>query len=51
MTTTTEAVYELGVFRPLTQQVFARYADKEWSFTDCASRVVLEKSGTVTVVL
>ena len=24
-------------------QVFARYADKEWSFTDCTSKVVMEK--------
>ncbi len=26
-------------------QVFTRYADKEWSFTDCSSRVVMEKLG------
>lgn len=26
-------------------QVFTRYADKEWSFTDCTSRVVMEKMG------
>jgi hypothetical protein len=25
--------------------VFHRYADKEWSFTDCASKVVIEKLG------
>ncbi len=24
-------------------QVFSRYADKEWSFTDCTSKVVMEK--------
>ncbi len=23
-------------------QVFARYADKEWSFTDCTSKVIME---------
>jgi len=28
-----------------TWQVFAQFADKEWSFTDCASRVVMEKRG------
>ena len=28
-----------------TWQVFTRYADKEWSFTDCSSRVVMEKLG------
>lgn len=26
-------------------QVFTRYADKEWSFTDCTSKVVMEKMG------
>lgn len=26
-------------------QVFARYADKEWSFTDCTSKVIMEKLG------
>lgn len=26
-------------------QTFTRYADKEWSFTDCASKVVMEKLG------
>lgn len=26
-------------------QVFTRYADKEWSFTDCTSKVVMEKLG------
>ncbi len=24
-------------------QVFSRYADKDWSFTDCTSKVVMEK--------
>ena len=28
-----------------TWQVFTRYADKEWSFTDCSSKVVMEKLG------
>ena len=28
-----------------TWQVFTRYADKEWSFTDCSSKVVMEKFG------
>ncbi|HEX9987631.1 MAG TPA: hypothetical protein VGE45_04035, partial [Chloroflexia bacterium] len=26
-------------------QVFRTYADKEWSFTDCTSKVVIEKLG------
>ena len=26
-----------------TWQVFQRYADKDWSFTDCASKVVMEQ--------
>jgi len=26
-------------------EVFRRYADKEWSFTDCTSKVVIEKLG------
>lgn len=26
-------------------QVFRRYEDKEWSFTDCTSKVVIEKLG------
>jgi hypothetical protein len=26
-------------------QVFQSYADKEWSFTDCTSKVVIEKLG------
>ena len=26
-------------------QVFSRYADKEWSFTDCTSKVIMEKLG------
>ncbi|HTL90547.1 MAG TPA: hypothetical protein VL134_14195 [Leptolyngbya sp.] len=28
-----------------TWQIFQRFADKDWSFTDCASRVVMEKLG------
>jgi len=28
-----------------TWQVFAQFADKEWSFTDCASRVVMARLG------
>lgn len=28
-----------------TWQVFTRFADKEWSFTDCSSKVVMEKLG------
>lgn len=27
----------------LTWEIFQRFSDKEWSFTDCASRVVMEK--------
>ena len=27
----------------LTWQVFQRFSDKDWSFTDCASKVVIEK--------
>ncbi|MGY6528707.1 MAG: type II toxin-antitoxin system VapC family toxin [Cyanobacterium sp.] len=27
----------------LTWEVFSRFADKEWSFTDCSSKVVMEK--------
>lgn len=26
-----------------TWQVFQRFSDKEWSFTDCSSKVVMEK--------
>ena len=26
-------------------QVFSRYADKEWSFTDCTSKFIMEKLG------
>src|SRR5437899_2552668 len=26
-----------------TWRVFERYADKDWSFTDCSSRVVMER--------
>ena len=29
-------------------QVFRNYADKEWSFTDCTSKVVMEKLGVTT---
>ena len=28
-------------------QVFTQYADKEWSFTDCTSKVVMEKFGMI----
>jgi predicted nucleic acid-binding protein len=28
--------------------VFRRFADKDWSFTDCTSKVVLESLGSVT---
>jgi len=28
-----------------TWQVFRRYNDKEWSFTDCSSKVVMEALG------
>jgi uncharacterized protein len=28
-----------------TWDVFRRYADKEWSFTDCSSKVVMERLG------
>jgi predicted nucleic acid-binding protein len=42
----------LGTIHFLTQaefgealQVFQRYADKEWSFTDCTSKVIIEKLG------
>ena len=28
-----------------TWEVFTRYADKEWSFTDCSSKVVMDKLG------
>ena len=27
----------------LTWQVFSRFSDKEWSFTDCSSKVIIEK--------
>ncbi len=30
--------------------VFQQYADKEWSFTDCTSKVVMEKQG-ITIAL
>ena len=29
-------------------EVFQRFADKEWSFTDCTSKVVIEKLGLST---
>ena len=29
-------------------QLFRNYADKEWSFTDCTSKVVIEKLGLTT---
>lgn len=29
----------------LAWEVFERYADKEWSFTDCVSRTVMERLG------
>ncbi len=28
--------------------VFTRFADKDWSFTDCASKVVMERLGITT---
>ncbi len=28
--------------------VFTRYADKDWSFTDCTSKVVMERLGLTT---
>lgn len=28
-------------------QVFTRYADKEWSFTDCSSKVIMEELGII----
>lgn len=31
-------------------EVFRIYDDKEWSFTDCASKVVMEKFGVMTAV-
>lgn len=31
-------------------QVFSTFHDKEWSFTDCLSRVVIERLGIVTAV-
>ena len=29
-------------------EVFRKFKDKEWSFTDCTSKVVMEKSGMTT---
>jgi predicted nucleic acid-binding protein len=31
-------------------QVFATYRDKAWSFTDCVSRVVMQRLGIMTAV-
>jgi predicted nucleic acid-binding protein len=31
-------------------RVFSTYLDKEWSFTDCVSRVVMERIGIATAV-
>lgn len=31
-----------------TWQVFQRFDDKDWSFTDCASKLVMEKLGILT---
>lgn len=31
-------------------EVFRTFADKEWSFTDCTSKIVNESLGTVAVV-
>lgn len=31
-----------------TWAVFQKYTDKEWSFTDCASKVIIEKLGLKT---
>ncbi|WP_330203747.1 type II toxin-antitoxin system VapC family toxin [Cyanobacterium sp. Dongsha4] len=30
-----------------TWEIFSRFADKEWSFTDCSSKIVMEKLGIV----
>ncbi|QJB29454.1 twitching motility protein PilT [Limnospira fusiformis SAG 85.79] len=27
----------------LTSQIFRQFSDKEWSFTDCSSKVIIEK--------
>jgi uncharacterized protein len=32
----------------LAWQVFRRFRDKDWSFTDCTSRVIIEKLGIPT---
>ena len=29
-------------------QVFRRFSDKEWSFTDCTSKVVMDRLGITT---
>lgn len=46
---------KLGLVHYLTQDditaawdVFRRFADKEWSFTDCTSKVVIESRGVTT---
>lgn len=31
-------------------RVFSAYRDKEWSFTDCVSRVVMERLGVTTAI-
>lgn len=31
-------------------EVFRHYNDKEWSFTDCASKVIMEKFGVVSAL-
>jgi uncharacterized protein len=31
-----------------TWDLFRRFADKDWSFTDCASKVVMERLGITT---
>ncbi len=40
------SVYDLnGEDLTETWQVFKQFSDKEWSFTDCSSKVVMEKLG------
>jgi uncharacterized protein len=31
----------------LTWQLFRDYSDKEWSFTDCSSKIIIEKLGII----
>ena len=31
----------------LTWQIFRDYSDKEWSFMDCSSKVIMEKLGII----